>query len=116
MVLLSRHLGLFPSPGATDCTTKIDCTLDGICGCLQYSLTRVQRAAVLNSEEGWVYPEDDALEPLPDEIVISVSAPCQLMGVGLCGTIGAFTVDVEVLLHADQVCSCPCLCRADCIP
>ncbi|BDA46507.1 probable BTB/POZ domain-containing protein KCTD7 at N-terminal half [Coccomyxa sp. Obi] len=69
-----------------------------------YSLTRVQRAVALNSEEGWVYPEDDALEPLPDEIVISVSAPCQLMGVGLCGTIGAFTVDVEVLLHAaDQI-------------
>ncbi|KAK9906838.1 hypothetical protein WJX75_008901 [Coccomyxa subellipsoidea] len=57
-----------------------------------FSLTRVQRAVSLNSEEGWVYEE----RALSDEIVISVSAPCQLMGIGLCGTVGAFTVDAEV--------------------
>lgn len=60
--------------------------------CVQFSLTRVQRAVSLNSEEGWVYEE----RALSDEIVISVSAPCQLMGIGLCGTVGAFTVDAEV--------------------
>ena len=58
----------------------------------QFGLTRVQRAVSLNSEEGWVYEE----RALSDEVVISVSAPCQLMGLGLCGTVGAFTVDAEV--------------------
>ncbi|EIE23836.1 POZ domain-containing protein [Coccomyxa subellipsoidea C-169] len=57
-----------------------------------FGLTRVQRAVSLNSEEGWVYEE----RALSDEVVISVSAPCQLMGLGLCGTVGAFTVDAEV--------------------
>ncbi len=52
----------------------------------------------LNSTEGWVYSDTVA----PDEIVISVSAPCQLMGVGLCGTVGAFTVQLEV----SEVCAC----------
>lgn len=68
--------------------------------CVQFSLTRVQRAVSLNSEEGWVYEE----RALSDEIVISVSAPCQLMGIGLCGTVGAFTVDAEVsqVRHLDN--------------
>ena len=29
-------------------------------------------------------------------VQLSVSAPCQLMGVGLCGTKGLFTVSLEV--------------------
>ena len=72
--------------------------------CVQFSLTRVQRAVSLNSEEGGVYEE----RALSDEIVISVSGPCQLMGIGLCGTVGAFTVDAEVsqVRHSDNPASC----------
>jgi hypothetical protein len=46
----------------------------------------------LNSVEGWVYTDSAA----PDEVVVSASAPCQLLGIGLCGTVGAFTVKLEV--------------------
>jgi len=43
---------------------------------------RATRAAVVDEESHWVY-EDGA-----DEIVLRVDAPCQLLGVGLCGTHG----------------------------
>lgn len=32
-----------------------------------------------------------------DEIVLSVDQPCQLLGVGLCGTEGAYTAELELL-------------------
>ena len=42
-----------------------------------------------------------------DEIVLSVDQPCQLLGVGLCGTEGAYTAELELLevlhLHVLQV-------------
>lgn len=31
-----------------------------------------------------------------DEVVFSVDRPCQLLGAGLCGTEGGFTVELEV--------------------
>ena len=32
-----------------------------------------------------------------DEIVFSVAKACQLLGIGLCGTEGAYTAEVELL-------------------
>ena len=69
--------------------------------CMQYSLTRVRRAVSVNTAEGWVYA--NSVPPAPDEIIINVSAPCQLMGVGLCGTERAFTV----VLKVSEVCRPP---------
>lgn len=67
--------------------------------CMQYSLTRVHRASSLNTEDSWMYEDGH------DEIVLSVEQPCQLLGVGLCGTEGAYTAELELLevwhgLHA----------------
>lgn len=68
----------------------------GLCGFVAqidrfpYCLTRVQRAAALNMEDSWMY-EDGR-----DEVVFTVDRQCQLLGVGLCGTEGGFTVELEV--------------------
>ncbi|KAK9818238.1 hypothetical protein WJX72_009240 [[Myrmecia] bisecta] len=56
-----------------------------------YSLTKVQRASSLNVEETWMYEDGH------DEIVVSVDSACQLLGVGLCGTDGAFTAELDVM-------------------
>lgn len=56
-----------------------------------YSMTRVVRASQLNTEDSWMYEDGQ------DEIVFSVDKDCQLLGVGLCGTEGGFTVEVELL-------------------
>ncbi len=40
------------------------------------------------------------------QVVLTVDEPCQLLGVGLCGTEGSFTVDLEVY----EVCVCVCVC------
>lgn len=70
---------------------------------LQYSLTRVHRASSLNTDDSWMYEDGH------DEIVLSVDQPCQLLGVGLCGTEGAYTAELELLevlhLHVLQVCA-----------
>lgn len=58
---------------------------------MQYSLTRVHRASSLNTEDSWMYEDGH------DEIVLSVDQPCQLLGVGLCGTEGAYTAELELL-------------------
>lgn len=56
-----------------------------------WSLVRAARAACVEDDAHWVY-EDGA-----DEIVLRVDAPCQLLGVGLCGTHGGYTAEVQVL-------------------
>lgn len=38
----------------------------------------------------WMYEDGQ------DEVVFSVDRPCQLLGAGLCGTEGGFTVELEV--------------------
>ena len=55
-----------------------------------YGLVKVQRAATLNIEDSWMYEDG------PDEIVFTVDQACQLLGVGLCGTEGGLTVELEV--------------------
>ena len=53
-------------------------------------MIRAKRASCLNTDDSWMY-EDGA-----DEIVFSVDQECQLLGIGLCGTEGAFTAEVDV--------------------
>ncbi|KAL6757301.1 BTB/POZ protein [Haematococcus lacustris] len=55
-----------------------------------YGLTRIQRAANLNTEDSWMYEDGQ------DEVVFTVDRACQLLGVGLCGTQGAYTVELDV--------------------
>lgn len=55
-----------------------------------YGMIRAKRASCLNTDDSWMY-EDGA-----DEIVFSVDQECQLLGIGLCGTEGAFTAEVDV--------------------
>lgn len=55
-----------------------------------YGLVRVARAASLNTEDSWMYEDGQ------DEVVFCVDRPCQLLGVGLCGTEGSFTVELDV--------------------
>ena len=59
--------------------------------CLQYALTRAQRTSSLNTDDSWMYEDGH------DEIAFSVDQPCQLLGIGLCGTEGAFTAEIELL-------------------
>ena len=59
--------------------------------CMQYALIRAQRTSSLNTEDSWMYEDGH------DEIVFSVDQPCQLLGVGLCGTEGAYTAELELL-------------------
>ncbi|DBB13502.1 TPA: hypothetical protein ACH3X3_000550 [Trebouxia sp. C0006] len=56
-----------------------------------YALIRAQRTSSLNTEDSWMYEDGH------DEIVFSVDQPCQLLGVGLCGTEGAYTAELELL-------------------
>lgn len=56
-----------------------------------YSMTRVVRAAALNTDDSWMYEDGQ------DEIVLSVDKECVLLGAGLCGTEGGFTVELELL-------------------
>jgi len=68
-----------------------------LCGLIEkiekypYSMTRVVRASQLNTEDSWMYEDGQ------DEIVFSVDRECQLLGAGLCGTEGGFTVELELL-------------------
>ncbi|GFR52703.1 hypothetical protein Agub_g15332 [Astrephomene gubernaculifera] len=55
-----------------------------------HNITRVARASVLNVEDSWMYEDGQ------DEIVFSVDKPVQLLGVGLCGTEGGLTVELEL--------------------
>ena len=57
---------------------------------VQYGMTRAKRASCLNTDDSWMY-EDGA-----DEILFSVDQECQLLGIGLCGTEGAFTAEVDL--------------------
>uniref|UniRef100_A0A061R7F2 K+ channel tetramerization subfamily protein n=1 Tax=Tetraselmis sp. GSL018 TaxID=582737 RepID=A0A061R7F2_9CHLO len=56
-----------------------------------YSLTRVHRASTMNLQDSWMYEDGQ------DEIVFKVDRPCQILGVGLCGTDGAYTVELELV-------------------
>ena len=56
----------------------------------QFNVTRVQRAAALNVEDSWMYEDGQ------DEVVFTVDQACQLLGVGLCGTEGGLTVELDV--------------------
>lgn len=58
---------------------------------MQYALIRAQRTSSLNTDDSWMYEDGH------DEIVFSVDQPCQLLGVGLCGTEGAYTAELELL-------------------
>ncbi|GIL64512.1 hypothetical protein Vafri_18391 [Volvox africanus] len=55
-----------------------------------HGLTRVARAAALNMEDSWMYEDGQ------DELVFTVDKPVQLLGVGLCGTEGGLTVEMEL--------------------
>ncbi|KAG2443512.1 hypothetical protein HXX76_001865 [Chlamydomonas incerta] len=55
-----------------------------------HGLTRVARAAALNVEDSWMYEDGQ------DEIVFSVDKAVALLGVGLCGTEGGLTVELEL--------------------
>lgn len=62
-----------------------------------YSLIKVQRVSSYNMDDNWMYEDGQ------DEVVFTVDKRCQLLGVGLCGTEGGFTVELEVLeVHADD--------------
>lgn len=54
-------------------------------------MTRVVRAAALNTDDSWMYEDGQ------DEVVLSVDKDCQLLGAGLCGTEGGFTVELELI-------------------
>lgn len=64
---------------------------------MQYAMMRAQRTSCLNTDDSWMYEDGH------DEIVFSVAKACQLLGIGLCGTEGAYTAEVELLevsMHA----------------
>ena len=64
---------------------------------VQYAMMRAQRTSCLNTDDSWMYEDGH------DEIVFSVAKACQLLGIGLCGTEGAYTAEVELLevnMHA----------------
>ncbi|KAL3148506.1 hypothetical protein ABBQ38_013947 [Trebouxia sp. C0009 RCD-2024] len=56
-----------------------------------YGMMRAQRTSCLNTDDSWMYEDGH------DEIVFSVAKACQLLGIGLCGTEGAYTAEVELL-------------------
>lgn len=72
----------------------------GLTGLLQqidrfpYNMTRVHRASIMNLQDNWMYEDGQ------DEVVFTVDKECQLMGVGLCATEGAYTADL-VLMEVD---------------
>ncbi|KAG2497186.1 hypothetical protein HYH03_004775 [Edaphochlamys debaryana] len=55
-----------------------------------HGLVRVARAAALNTDDSWMYEDGQ------DEVVMGVDKPVQLLGVGLCGTEGGLTVELEL--------------------
>jgi len=59
-----------------------------------YNMTRVHRASIMNLQDNWMYEDGQ------DEVVFTVDKDCQLIGVGLCATEGAFTVEL-VLVEVD---------------
>lgn len=63
-----------------------------------YGIVTVKRVLAFNVDDTWVY--DDGC----DEILFTVDRPCQLLGVGLCGTLGGFTVtiSIEEVLFSDD--------------
>lgn len=68
--------------------------LTGLCSIIDrypYNITSVKRAATLNVEDSWMYEDGQ------DELVFTVDRPCQLIGVGLCGTEGGLTIEMDVL-------------------
>lgn len=58
---------------------------------MQYGMMRAQRTSCLNTDDSWMYEDGQ------DEVVFSVGKACQLLGIGLCGTEGAYTAEVELL-------------------
>lgn len=67
---------------------------------MQYGMMRAQRTSCLNTDDSWMYEDGH------DEIVFSVAKACQLLGIGLCGTEGAYTAEVELLEVRDaQTCT-----------
>jgi hypothetical protein len=55
-------------------------------------MAKAVRATHMNDQDNWMF--EDAS---PDEVVFTVDRCCQLLGVGLCGTEGGYTVELEVL-------------------
>jgi hypothetical protein len=63
-----------------------------------FGIVTVKRVLAFNVDDTWVY--DDGY----DEIIFTVDKSSQLLGVGLCGTLGGFTVQlqlIEVEMSAD---------------
>eukprot|EP00967_Tisochrysis_lutea_P052299 scaffold64791_cov24-Tisochrysis_lutea.AAC.1 len=48
-----------------------------------------------------------------NHVVFTVDRACQLLGVGLCGTEGSFTVELEC---RHGFCTCQCTCAYTCLP
>eukprot|EP00775_Hariotina_reticulata_P009921 gene9921-10078_t len=61
-----------------------------------FGLVRVVRGQQRSCEDTWVY-EDGR-----DEVVLCVDKPCQLLGVGLCGSDSGYTAILDVLRVADD--------------
>ncbi len=79
------------SPDLVDLACPCSGSIVNVVMMLQYALTRAQRTSSLNTDDSWMYEDGH------DEIVFSVDQPCQLLGVGLCGTEGAYTAELELL-------------------
>ena len=65
-------------------------------------MMRAQRTSCLNTDDSWMYEDGH------DEIVFSVAKACQLLGIGLCGTEGAYTAEVELLEVGMYTLGSPC--------
>ncbi|GBF97932.1 hypothetical protein Rsub_10605 [Raphidocelis subcapitata] len=61
--------------------------------CYPWSVVRATRAGAINEDEEdeWDFTGSE------DEVVFTVSAPCQLMGIGLCGTRTGYHASIKVL-------------------
>lgn len=55
-----------------------------------YNLTTVMRASRINTTDHWLYEDGN------DDVVFTVDRKCQLLGAGLCGTLGGFVVELDV--------------------
>ncbi|WIA37898.1 hypothetical protein OEZ86_001275 [Tetradesmus obliquus] len=61
-----------------------------------WGLTRVVRGLLRSTEDTWVYEDG------PDEVVLTVDAPVQLLGVGLAGSDAGYTATLQVLQVAED--------------
>jgi len=56
-----------------------------------YNSLKVVRTGSWNTDDSWMYEDGQ------DEVIFRVDSPCQLLGVGLCGTDATYLAELEVL-------------------